>query len=265
MQLIRYITSDRGYACTAVRIAGPLFLTAAHCLKEPTADKPQESKYLIKRRRTSGASGWFAGGKWLVANAVAHPKFVGGNDRDYDVALVYFSPDHHVLLGSDPEFNTVRLIATRTPSVGQLQELYGWGRSNDNETITQFSQRWPGHMVPIGVSTTHHFSIMSDGPTLSVCLGDSGGPAIRDGMVTGILADVSPPLIEGSVRVCALPGDLQYWGRLDYKFTWLHEAMFTLQIGQRRAYHCKFHSGNPSDPHEWEHIVSDMNCNERLP
>ena len=264
MQLVRYVSADEGYFCSAVRIGGPLFLTAAHCLQNPLHDGVQQPRYLIKRLKTSGVEGWFGGakGKWLNAYAYGHPKYVGGSDRDYDVALVYFLPEHHALLASEPEFSTTRLIATRTPSVGQLQELYGWGATNTTETPLQFRQRWPGYTIPIGASAIHRFSIMADGPTLSVCLGDSGGPAIRDGMVTGILADVSPPL-SSSVR-CALPGDQQYWGCSDYKFTWLHEALFAVQKAQRHPYHCKFHSGNPSNPNDWEHLVSYMNCNERL-
>jgi hypothetical protein len=73
-------------------------------------------------------------------------------------------------------------------------------------------------------------------------------------MLDGITATMLP-----ATGVCSQTGGDMYWSRVDTKMPFIREQMATLQS----TFKCVFHSGNPSDPNDWEHAISYVNCNEK--
>ncbi|HKO49964.1 MAG TPA: trypsin-like serine protease [Polyangiaceae bacterium] len=266
VQFARKIGDNLYDFCSAVRIAGPIFTTAAHCLPNPTSGKMQAYQVYLKRRKSNGVEGWLGGtrGKWFNIYAMPHPKYAGLTSGDFDAAVVYVLKQNQPLLNSEPEFSATTLIATRNPTVSDGQLIYGWGAENNAERGLFWRLRTPppqGTLHGIDGVTGEAWQIQDTGPTMRMCKGDSGGAALRDGMLDGITSVVLPLPSAGSI--CSETGKYQFWSRIDTKFTWLRESIATMQGATTKTpFKCVFHSGNPSDPKDYEHILSYMNCNE---
>jgi hypothetical protein len=250
--------------CSAVRISKSLFLTAAHCLPNPTSSNVQSFQIFMKRRKSNGVEGWLGGqnGKPLNIYAIPYPGYTGFTSADFDFAVFWVLKQHHTLLNAEPEFSATTLLAPRTPAASDGQLVYGWGLENLNEAFINTRLRTPAPQPTLyGINSvgSEAWSIPDPGPQFRMCQGDSGGPALRDGMVDGITSLVLPH----TGTFCSDTGRTQYWTRVDKKVQWLRQQMAILQKGSTKTpFMCVFHSGNPSDPTDWEHIISYIDCNE---
>lgn len=162
-------------SCTAVRIAGPLFLTAAHCLIPYFVPKqfmgPStlfEEMYALNtieiRYKTSAQIGirYYRGScnktntdcNILSAKAYIHPKYTGAaTDTDSDLAVIYVLPASQTSLRADADGWTNRYswIAPQLPVKGQALAVYGWGPvSNTDTKQSAYQERVvPGTTMPI--------------------------------------------------------------------------------------------------------------------
>jgi hypothetical protein len=261
------VTNNNEYEfCSAVRISETIFLTSAHCLREPTDPGFQAMEVHIKRKKTSGTESWIGGGvgKPLNVYAIRHPSYVGPGYAEYDLAVFWVIKQHHALLRAELEASATTLIAPRAPAVNDGQVVYGWGPQNDTEEDKATRLRTPGPTDPtykgIAVAGPHMWAIHDTGPAFRMCKGDSGGGALRDGMLDGLTAALIPPPPTG--KKCSQTGSDMYWTRVDDKMPWLQQQMATLQDSVAQPFKCVFHSGNSADPNDWEHIISYINCTE---
>jgi hypothetical protein len=251
--------------CSAVRIAGPLFVTAAHCMPNFSSGQTQSYQLYIGRRNSSGNESWVGGpgGKVLNVYGVPLHGFAGINANE-DFGLIFVLPMHHQLLNQYLEASATTLLASRSPAVNDGQLVYGWGASDETEPRIDWRLRTPAPQPTLhGIDSvgSEAWSIQDTGPAIRMCKGDSGGAALRDGMLDGITSVVLPRPVN---TICSAPGHQQYWTRVDTKVSWLRQAMAGLQHGSTKTpFRCVFHSGNPSDPNDWEHIISYINCNEK--
>jgi len=152
-------------SCTAVRIAGPLFLTAAHCINPYLVNKVltgpstlYEEIYAINtiEMKYKGSAGvkYFRGRcnsdksdcDMLSAKAYIHPKYTGAiTDSDTDLAVIYIEPTSQTSLRNDFPSGWTQFyswLAPQTPVAGQALTVYGWGPvSNTDSNYWKYQQR----------------------------------------------------------------------------------------------------------------------------
>jgi hypothetical protein len=154
---------DEKQNCTGVRLAGTVFLTAAHCMHVAAAnDPPATEPYLI-----TFANAWLkhivddtepvgelyatdpSGCKNTAPNEPCHslsmvgymnPNYAGQGDRRNDLAVVHVVNGSQKALRQVPEalseFSTqVAFIATATPKLGDNVESVGWGPDGNRDRI----------------------------------------------------------------------------------------------------------------------------------
>lgn len=161
-------------SCSAVRIAGPLFLTAAHCLNPYLVDKvltgPStqfEEMYelnTIEIKYKDSTVKYFRGRcnstnsdcDLLSAKAYIHPKYTGADtDTDTDLAVIYVEPASQTSLRTAFPAGWTQWyswLAPQKPQNGQALTLYGWGPvSNTDSNYWKYQQRsLPGlQTIPI--------------------------------------------------------------------------------------------------------------------
>jgi hypothetical protein len=266
VQIMRQVSATKYEPCTASRLAGPLFITAAHCLKNPANHAEQSYQIFIRRQRANDNSFGFVGGsagKPLHIYALGHPAYAGKGDWDSDVALIYVLKDHHALLQKEPDTYTANmLIATRSPADGDLQTFYGWGPTDNNPVnlgasrVRSTTQPW----ALFDVKAHYFYNVLGiSNPITTMCRGDSGGPSIRSQMMDGIFVGFTPTFDE---TLNCPPGLNQtvYWSRVDEKLQWLQEAMNKLQTGPTK-YRCVFTPG-PGTGNAYEREFSYLSCNQ---
>jgi len=255
---------DEYMICSAVRIAGTMFLTAAHCLPNPTSPDYQSFQVNIKRKRGS-TEAWVGGGlgKPLNAYGKSYPGYMGLPNADFDFGIFWVIKQHHTLLSSEFDASATTLLAPRTPAVNDGQLVYGWGPQNNTEEAPATRLRTPSPEPTyrgIDVVGSHAWAIHDTGSAFRMCVGDSGGGALRDGMLDGITATIRP----SPLQKCSETGLDMYWSRVDTKVQFVRQEMATLQQGSiKTPFKCRFHSGNPSDNTDWDHIISYIDCNEK--
>ncbi|MDQ2642265.1 MAG: S1 family peptidase [Myxococcota bacterium] len=254
--------------CSAVRISETIFLTAAHCLADPTEAGFQNMEVHIKRKKANGTESWIGGGnggKPLLVYAIRHPDYVGPGYAEYDLAMFWVNKIYQPLLKAELEASATTLIAPRDPAVNDGQLVYGWGPQSDTEDDKLTRLRTPGPTEPtlkgIDVAGPHMWAIHDTGPAFRMCRGDSGGGALRDGMLDGVTAALMPPPTTG--KKCSSSGSDMYWTRIDDKMNWLRQQMSKVQDSVTNPFKCVFHSGNSADPNDWDHIVSYIDCTEK--
>lgn len=251
--------------CSAVRIAETVFLTAAHCLPNPTSAEYQSFQVYIKRKRFNGTEGWIGGGagKALNVYGISYPGYTGVPNADFDFALFWVIKQHHSLLAAELEPSATTLLAPRTPAVNDGQLVYGWGPQSETEAAKDTRLRTPSPEPTyrgIDIVGPDLWVIHDTGPAFRMCQGDSGGGALRDGMLDGITATIRP----SPAGKCSETGLDMYWSRVDTKVQFVRQEMATVQQGSVKApFKCRFHSGNPSDDTDWDHILSYIDCNEK--
>jgi len=160
-------------SCTAVRIAGPLFLTAAHCINpyfmkdgstlrplyEPTyhLDKIEISykfggsdvKTFSGRCNDKGTDCYI-----LKADAYIHPKYTGfGTDSDSDLAVIYVTAQDS-LRAFEPGWTTYSsFLSSQLPTANEPLTVYGWGPVSNTDTKQgSYQERTvPGFTTPISL------------------------------------------------------------------------------------------------------------------
>ncbi|MBS7539379.1 S1 family peptidase [Ancylobacter lacus] len=165
------IVSTRGAVCTGVVLSASVVLTAAHCV-QPKAD------YAVAVIEPDGPH-------ILPASRVAlHPGF----DPD-SFSTRRPTPDLALLQLAGPlpaRFVPARLSADPAlPARGTSFTLAGFGVVRDGKGTSAGTLRTVS--LPM-VGTTGGIMIrLSRGSAAGGCTGDSGGPALADGVVTGII------------------------------------------------------------------------------
>jgi len=257
-------TTNKYMFCSAVRISHTVFLTAAHCLPEPTHPDYQAFELFMKRKKSNGVEGWVGGGlgKSLNVYGKSYPGYTGIPHAEFDFAIFWVIKQHHALLNAELEASATTLLAPREPQAGDGQLLYGWGPASETEPVKDAKLRTPGPEPTyrgIDVVGPDQWAIHDTGPGFRLCQGDSGGGALRDGMLDGITATIRP----SPAGKCSETGLDMHWSRVDTKVQFVRAEMATLQDSVKQPFKCRFHSGNPSDDTDWEHIISYIDCNEK--
>jgi hypothetical protein len=262
VMLVRKLTDTQYQYCSATRLAGPFFLTSAHCLPNPNSPNVKSYQIYIKRRRPlSSTVGWYGGsnGRWLQALAIPYPGFMGPEDADRDLALVYVHKDHHAFLKAEGDsWNANMVLATRTPAVGDPQRNYGWGPATETEPFKDRQLRETSQDFPIQFVDSYHYRILYEhvgNPITALCHGDSGSPSVRSLMLNGVFSSFTP----GFSTECAPFPNLLRWTRVDEKLEWLKASYGALQRGQKKQFVCEF-VPDFTDPVGAEGDLAYLNC-----
>lgn len=134
-------------SCTGTIVLPRVVLTAAHCLDGDV----------------TGVRVWLGSGPEYVAQSFSYyPGFVF-NQTGFDVGLVF--------LGEDLPRTPVTLLTSRRGTVGETAIIAGYGRDENNVTVSLRA----GSTAVSGV-TDQYIQTQFAPPSSSVCSGDSGGP-----------------------------------------------------------------------------------------
>ncbi len=270
--------------CTATRIAGPFYLTSAHCLPS-TGAGPYGFDVNIQYFTANDSVDWYGQGQYgqsMKVVAYKYPGYMGKGDSDRDLGLIFIRPPSQAPLKADPySWGAFAYLGSRAPLApetesapipfGQpdLVDVFGWGVGFDNEPTAQARLRGD---LGVGLTSAprakNHFSILNIGTdprtgikTVNMCKGDSGGPAQSSptGFVVGVTSSTFPDIPDAA---CVGLGATQQWTRVDRAIPWLQQSMANAQVGgnERVPSKCKFFSGSGTmtDP---ENISSFWNCN----
>jgi len=160
-------------SCTAVRIAGPLFLTAAHCINPYfVADHiPFEPMYKLntfeirykssppmqpaKIKSMPGACNDAGDCEIMSATAYLHPRYTGpGGEIGTDMAVIYVDPQWQLSQEFRESWNKYSFLGSQVPITGQLLNVYGWGpSSNTDRDMWNYEERAvPGLTIPISTA-----------------------------------------------------------------------------------------------------------------
>lgn len=177
------LVSTRGASCSGAVLAPDLVLTAAHCVAPP-------ADYAVAVVGEGPP-------KLIAAARIAlHPDFDAGQFRSRrptpDLALVKLAAP------LPARFRPVRLGADAgLPPKGTRFLIAGFGMAADG------AERSAGTLRTLAlpsIGTTGGIMVrLSQGAGAGACTGDSGGPALRDGAVAGIVGWVTGP---GGTRGC---------------------------------------------------------------
>lgn len=261
------------FACSASRLAGPLFLTSAHCLPNLTDNDAKTMRIWIKRARGDGTYGYYGNPSTplaeyaLLADGMHVHGYLGDNDTAHDLAIVHVRPESEKVLSKDGlAWHSGFRLSTRTPAVGDQELLMGWGASTETESPAVAKLHVPDHPVQIQGVHDAYLTIpnkQTNGTdSVSMCRGDSGGPArlsaSTDGSINGVLSGWTG--IGDPLATCTQLGVVQNWTRVDKYLNEIQQIFYRLQKGLRpKQYVCKFHfTGVSTDP---EDINAYFLCN----
>lgn len=134
-------------SCTGTIVLPRVVLTAAHCLDQDV----------------TSVRVWLGSGPEYVAQSFTYyPGFVF-NQTGFDVGLVF--------LGEDLPRSAASLLTSRRANVGETAIIAGYGRDENNVTVSLRA----GSTAVSGV-TDQYIQTQFAPPSSSVCSGDSGGP-----------------------------------------------------------------------------------------
>jgi len=261
-----YANKGKTANCSATRLAGALFLTAAHCLS--IADHPAKEPYIIdlpyswvKHVVDNLADGEFYTSQAsrcknlppksqcasLALEAYMNPNYVGSNDQANDLAVVHVLNDSQQFFRSVPSADRdfridVVFLSTTTPKIGDSIEAVGWGPDGNADAKLrpdQFNQRRAAP-VPIanmdGVAPSMQKDIYignwvytNAAAHAQLCKGDSGGGFYNDfSNLVGVTSFAAT--FDAINKSCAKVGTAQYAARVDYQaFSFIPKAMLKLQ------------------------------------
>ncbi|XP_077299817.1 trypsin-7-like [Arctopsyche grandis] len=177
---LQYLKADSyDHSCGASIISTKFLLSAAHCY-------PDESE-LEKMYARVGSTAFDNGGQLVkVASFSTHPNFVSLN-LDYDFAIVTLRQE--IILG--PNVAIIPLATGSDPEDGSLVTISGWG------VTTESMGEIPTNLREVDLPVVNHSTCRRSylfltsrqiclGGTpqgcLSACFGDSGGPAVQNGV-----------------------------------------------------------------------------------
>ncbi len=142
--------------CSGTMITANQILTAAHCLEN-----------------TSGIVALVADDAIAATAAVSNPLYDGEAGSPYDIAVL--------TLESNSRAKPVAILGGAPPSPGQTLTIFGYGETNDPADTDNLDL----HAAFMKVAKVTEGDVLAnyDSTGSSICLGDSGGPAIieRDG------------------------------------------------------------------------------------
>ena len=286
-------------SCTAVRIAGPLFLTAAHCLNPyPLRSTAPEKIYtlntiVINHKFSATAGIKYYGGKCnavnkdcynLTAKAVIHPLYSGPNDWDYDLAVIYVVPKSQTSLRAEDDGWRTKYswIASQKPVASQDLAVYGWGPVNntDAKPAVWKERVVPGTTIPINTGSVQAGSnteitteagkmvaritkygrfSVTTTATKQYCRGDSGSPGYVD---PNRVVGIFHGTTNMTQALCPGPGEAGF-ARADLVRGWIEPAVRRMQSGAAtpipNACSCGF-VGAATDPYNSENPLARITC-----
>lgn len=256
--------------CTAVRISGTMFLTAAHCmfasaergaippddiisfpdawLKHVPGSDPYGAYYATNPSRCTSLK---PGERCFVfaMDGYLHPNFTGTNDYRNDLAVVHIRSSSQSGVRNVPEANAEfgtfsARFSTNTPKVGDQVQIAGWGPDGrpDGEDPNLWRVR-SAALSPVdnvfsttepkvnGVHRGMYFRTAAKRGA-QICTGDSGGPTYNARNQVMGLASLTLEGIDANNPNCAAVGAQQYFARTDWQvYSFLPLAMQVLQNG----------------------------------
>ena len=173
------IESTQGEICSGTLISPDLVLTAAHCVMHEAGYTVVLVDPSFRQRR-------------LRAVAVSmHPEFVPGTTPEEQPGI-----DLAMMKLEEPAGPGFRPLDPRGGGIatGEAVEIAGFGVVAENRRDTARTLR-TAHLVSIGsLQVANRVTVVTDARRLAetagagACLGDSGGPILRDGRMVGVVS-----------------------------------------------------------------------------
>lgn len=171
--LVSQVDANTVEVCTGTLITPTRVLTAAHCFED------------------SSSSQVVVGGQtYTFSKRTSHPLYDGAAGSPFDIAIGALP---HAITTAVP----VPIITSTFPPSGSSLTVYGFGKTEKGDNV--FSRDNPLFAASIDVITASDAGILSafDATNTSVCVGDSGGPALYNpgagvgvaGVTTAVTAD----------------------------------------------------------------------------
>jgi hypothetical protein len=211
--------SDPNGFCSAIQISKYHFLTSAHCLAN-NADGWIRAG--ITRQICNGTTCTMVASPYtdMWMYLTRYPDYTGNGDYPDDIAVatIYHIYDDGVTLPDPAQSDVLGMrLWLGSLSANQSTDIYGYGYSNESGAGAG------GETLRVG---TMNITTVNDGwfwarvVNQSVCLGDSGGPAV----VNSNKAAGLPTQYSGSA-VCPVAGAYVVWSAIAPKMSWIESVM----------------------------------------
>jgi len=176
-----------GVWCTGTLIAPNVVLTAAHCISA-------KNNFVYFGPQYLGDAG---GATLTVAQSYQHPDYA--TNKDVDIGIV--------VLSSSSSAVTPSAFASTAPTVNENVHVVGFG-DTASPTEPMFTKMQVD--VPISAVASDYFNT---GP--AICSGDSGGPALANGVIAGVVSG-------HSIQAC---GGTAGYVRVDLYAQWIQQQI----------------------------------------
>ncbi len=185
------IESSAGEICSGTLIGRSVVLTAAHCVMHRASYSVVVTDPSFRQRRIA------------VASTSMHPDFVPGTTPEDQPGT-----DLAMLKLAQPVGAGFRPLDPRGGAIGKGEgvDIAGYGVVAENRRNTARTLR-TAHLVSIGsLQVANRVTVVTDAQRFAetagagACLGDSGGPILRNGQMVGVVSWSSGAIRQGRAR-----------------------------------------------------------------